>query len=66
MTQIFNVLLLVFITFILSIGATLFTIFVDKIIDTHSFVKSIPRISEYNYWIQNINNNINGQFKIQY
>lgn len=60
MTQTFNVLLLVFITFLLSIGATFFTIFIDKIIDTHNLVKSIPRISEYNYWIQNIYYCING------
>ena len=64
MTQAFNVILLVFITFLLSIGATFFTIFIDKILDTHTLVKSIPRISEYNYWIQNIYYDLNGQFKI--
>ena len=63
MTQTFNVLLLVFITFLLSMGATFFTIFVDKIIDTHNLIKSIPRFSEYNYWTLYTFFGINGKFK---
>ena len=48
MTQITNVLLLVAITFILSLGATFLTIFIDKVIDLHALVKKIPLMLDYN------------------
>jgi hypothetical protein len=48
MTQITNVLLLVVITFILSIGATFLTIFIDHVVDLHALVKKIPLILNYN------------------
>ena len=42
MTQINNVLLFVLISFLLSIGTTFLTIFIDKIVDLHAIVKNIP------------------------
>lgn len=48
MTQTTNVLLLVLISFLLSIGATFLTIFIDKIVDLQALVKNIPRILYYN------------------
>jgi hypothetical protein len=42
MTQINNVLLFVLISFLLSIGTTFLTIFIDKIVDLHALIKNIP------------------------
>ncbi len=51
MTQITNVLLILIVTVVFSITASLLTVFMDKVLDIRSFVKSIPRLITYNYFI---------------
>jgi hypothetical protein len=51
MTQITNVLLILIVTVVFSITASLLTVFMDKVLDIRSIVKSIPRLITYNYFI---------------
>jgi hypothetical protein len=51
MTQITNVLLILIVTVVFSITASLLTVFIDKVLDIRSIVKSIPRLITYNYFI---------------
>ncbi len=51
MTQITNVLLILIVTVVFSITASLLTVFMDKVLDIRSFVKSIPRLITYNYFM---------------
>jgi hypothetical protein len=49
MTQITNVLLILIVTVFFSITASILTVFIDKVLDVHSIVKSIPRFVVYEY-----------------
>jgi hypothetical protein len=51
MTQITNVLLILIVTVVFSITVSLLTVFIDKVLDIRSIVKSIPRLITYNYFI---------------
>jgi hypothetical protein len=51
LTQITNVLLILIVTVVFSITASLLTVFIDKVLDIRSIVKSIPRLITYNYFI---------------